>query len=84
MPKRTITKANQKALQLLSIRVKKMILQDLKYPSLDAFALEHHDNISKKTLYAICNGKRDMQLSTLLGLARALEINLSDLLSGLK
>ena len=84
MPKKTITKTDQKALQLLSIKVKKIILQDLEYPSLDAFALEHHDNISKKTLYAICDGKRDMQLSTLLGLARALEIDLSDLLTGLK
>ena len=84
MPKKTIKKTDQKALQLLSIKVKKIILQDLEYPSLDAFALEHHDNISKKTLYAICDGKRDMQLSTLLGLARALEIDLSDLLTGLK
>ena len=84
MPKKTIKKTDQKALQLLSIKVKKIILQDLEYPSLDAFALEHHDNISKKTLYAICDGKRDMQFSTLLGLARALEINPSDLLTGLK
>lgn len=84
MAKKSITDEDQKALNLLSKKVKKTILDELGYSSLDAFALEHHDHISKKTLYGICEASRDMQLSTLLGLARALNMDISDLVDGMK
>lgn len=63
--------------------MRSIILKDLGYESLDRFALEHHDIISKPTLYAICDGQRDFQFSTLLRLAEALETNIPDLLKDL-
>jgi hypothetical protein len=50
------------------------------YKSLDAFSLEYHDLIAKPTLYQICDGKRDMKISTLLRLAKALEVDIESLL----
>ena len=65
-------------------RIKKIILHDLKYPSLDRFALEHHDKITKPTLYAICEGKRDFQFSTISGLSNALNMSPINLLKKIK
>lgn len=41
---------------------------------------EFHDEITKPTLYQLCDDKRDMKFSTLLGLSRALEVSVCDLL----
>ena len=59
-----------------------MILEEMHYSSLDAFALEHHDNIAKGTLYEVCNGDRDMKISTLRGLSRALGTTVTSLIQG--
>jgi hypothetical protein len=39
--------------------------------------------IAKPTLYQLCDGKRDMKISTLRGLARALGITLRELIDGI-
>ncbi len=62
--------------------MRKMILEEGGYASLDAFALAHHDEIAKGTLYEICDGSRDMKFSTLRGLCRALGISLQGLIQG--
>lgn len=67
-------------LRRLGKKIEKMILEEREYSSLDAFSLECHDLIAKPTLYEICAGKRDMKISTLRGLATALEISVPDLL----
>ncbi len=67
-------------LKKLGKRIETLIIEKKGYRSLDAFALEYHDLIAKPTLYQICQGKRDMKVSTLRGLAKALEINLIDLI----
>ena len=83
MPTKKISRADKMALKALGKKVKAIILQDKGYKSLDAFALELHDMVTKPTLYEVCSGKRDMKFSTLLGISRALDIPVSDLLKGL-
>ena len=48
-----------------------------------AFSLEHYDLVTKATLYQICDGQRDMKLSTLRGLAAALRMSPDRLIAGL-
>ena len=84
MPKQSLKNSDKKYLKALGIEIRKIILFELKYPSLDRFALEHHDKITKPTLYAICEGKRDFQFSTISGLSRALNINPIALLRKIK
>ena len=79
-----LTNADEKYLKALGAKVRKIILSELKYPSLDKFALEYHDEITKPTLYAICEGKRDFQFSTISGLSRALKMNPIALLGKVK
>lgn len=74
-------KSDDKAfLKKLGKKIEKIILEDMGYKSLDEFSLEQHDFIAKPTLYQVCQGKRDMKVSTLRGLAQALDIKLTDLL----
>lgn len=80
---RKLRKSEQIYITALGQRVRRIILQDRGYSSLDAFSLEYHDEIAKGTLYDLCDGKRDLKLSTLLGLCRALNISLDQLLKGL-
>ena len=75
MSKLPLTKSDKKYLKALGSKIREIILHDLKYSSLDRFALEHHDKITKPTLYAICEGKRDFQFSTISGLSKALKIS---------
>lgn len=77
---RKLKKSDQQFLKKLGERVRQLVLKDLGYSSLDAFALAHHDNIAKGTLYEICDGERDMKISTLRGLSRALNISVPDLI----
>lgn len=81
MPTKRLGKEDKKSLKILGEKIAQLILEKKKYKSLDAFSLEFHDNLTKPTLYQICDGKRDMKLSTLFGLCRALGIHPSDLLS---
>ena len=67
----------------LGKRVENLIRKERGYKSLDAFALAHHDSIAKPTLYQLCSGERDMKVSTLRGLARALGVSLEELIKGL-
>lgn len=80
MTKKTLSKQEEQAFLRLGKKLRSMILKDLGYSSLDSFALQHHDIISKPTLYAICDGQRDFQFTTLLRLAKALEIDVIELL----
>ena len=83
MPTKRLKKEDKDKIKNLGRRIEKIILKEKGYTSLDAFSLEFHDEITKPTLYQLCEGKRDMKFSTLLGLSRALEISLEDLLKGL-
>ena len=76
--------SDRKYLKALGDEIKKIILTELKYSSLDKFALEHHDKITKPTLYALCEGKRDFQFSTISSLSRALNIHPISLLKKVK
>ena len=71
-------------LKRLGQRIEKIIIEERGYSSLDAFSLEHHDLITKPTLYHICQGKRDMKVSTLRGLAEAIGVRVGQLLEGLE
>jgi len=79
MPSRTLEKNDKKYLVHLGKKVAHRILTELGYRSLDAFAMEHSKLITKPTLYEVCAGKRDMKVSTLRGLAKALKISYDDL-----
>lgn len=83
MAKNKLSKQEEQAFIKLGNRIRSVILKDLGYQSLDSFSLENHEIISKPTLYAICDGQRDFQFSTLLRLAKALEINVPELLEDL-
>lgn len=83
MPTKPLQKADRRLLEALGKKVEKMILVDMGYSSLDAFSLEFSDEITKATLYQVCRGERDMKISTLLGLSRALGVPLGVLLAGL-
>jgi hypothetical protein len=83
MPTKKLKHTDKQILQRLGKKIEHLILKEKGYRSLDAFSLEFHDEIAKPTLYQICEGKRDMKFSTVLGLSRALDISLSDLLNGI-
>lgn len=83
MVTRKLRPGESQALRRLGKKIERIILEDRKYRSLDAFALEHSDVVAKPTLYEICRGSRDMKFSTLLGLSKALDLSLPELLSGL-
>lgn len=83
MPTKPLQKADRRLLEALGKKVEKMILVDMGYSSLDAFSLEFSDEITKAILYQVCRGERDMKISTLLGLSRALGVPLGVLLAGL-
>lgn len=84
MPRMSLVRSDEKYLRALGAEIRKIILHDLKYSSLDKFALEHHEKITKPTLYAICDGKRDFQFSTISGLSRALNMDPITLLKKVK
>ncbi len=79
MVTRKLRASDRTFLRKLGKKIEEIILVERGYKSLDAFALEHYDRIAKPTLYQICEGKRDMKISTLRGLAKALGVNLVDL-----
>ena len=78
-----LKKIDQQFLKRLGDKTRRTILEDMGYSSLDAFALAHHDDIAKGTLYEICDGKRDMKISTLLSLSRALNTTIQSLIQGI-
>lgn len=80
MTKNKLKKSEEKAFLVLGKKIRNIILNDLGYKSLDSFALEHHDIIAKPTLYAICDGERDFQFSTLLRLAECLDVSIQELI----
>ena len=84
MGSRKIPQVHKKAMRALGRKIKKIILKEMGYSSLDAFHLEHHDLIAKPTLYDLCEGRRDMRMSTFFGLCRALEISPLELLKGIE
>lgn len=83
MAKNKLSKQEEQAFIKLGRKLRTIILKDLGYQSLDSFALENHEIISKPTLYAICYGQRDFQFSTLLRLAEALGTSVQELIEGL-
>jgi len=83
MPTKKLNRSDKLFYEKLGHRVRKIILVEKKYSSLDAFTLEFHDLIAKPTLYQLCDGKRDLKVSTLRGLAKALGTTLQDLLADL-
>jgi hypothetical protein len=83
MPTKKLNRSDKLFYEKLGQRVRKIILTERKYSSLGAFALEYHDLIAKPTLYQLCDGKRDLKMSTLRGLAKALGMTLQDLVAGL-
>jgi hypothetical protein len=80
MVTRKLKADDRRFLKRLGEEIRHLILEEKGYKSLDAFYLEFHDLIAKPTLYQICDGQRDMKLSTLRSLAKALDISLPDLL----
>ena len=83
MVTKKINRADRRTLEALGKRIETIILKEKGYKSLDAFSLDFHEEIAKPTLYQLCDGKRDMKLSTLFGLSRALDVPISDLLKDL-
>ena len=80
MPTRRLKPAHKTFLKRLGRKIERIILKERGYSSLDAFALEYHDLIAKPTLCQLCDAKRDMKISTLLGLADALELSVEELI----
>lgn len=81
MPTKKLSKSDRLFYERLGKKVRRKILEEMGYASLDAFALEYFDLVAKPTLYQVCDGKRDMKLSTLRRLAEALGISLVELVS---
>ena len=84
MPTKKLKKHHRQFLEAFGKSVERRILNDLEYKSLDEFSLIHHEEITKKTLYSLCKGRRNMKMSTLLGLANALNITPSKLLKDIQ
>ena len=84
MPVNNLKRDQISFLKKLGKKIENKILTELEYSSLDAFSLEHHDLVTKKTLYEVCKGHRDMKLSTLMNLANSLDLSLMDLLKDIK
>lgn len=80
MVTRKISADDRRFFKALGKKIRSLILEEKGYKSLDAFYLEYHDLIAKPTLYQICDGKRDMKISTLRSLAKALDMSLTDLI----
>lgn len=76
-----ITASKNKITAKIGERIRKRILEDLKYPSLYAFCNEH-TNIDRSTLHKIVHGKANLTIANMIDLAEALDWKLSDLLSG--
>ena len=83
MAVRTNMRYEKKVNNATSKRVKDYILKEFKYSSLDAFALENHELVAKATLYSFCNHQRDIRLSSLSKIARALNISIGELFKDL-
>lgn len=81
MAKNKLTKSEQQIFNKIGKKIRSIILADLGYKSLDSFALEYHDIITKPSLYAICDGRRDFQFSTLIRLSKALGVDINNILS---
>lgn len=84
MPSRRLGADTRALLKHLGAKIRRIILEELGYKSLDAFSLEHHEQVTKPTLYEVCDGKRDMKISTLMGLAAALDTTIQELLDDIK
>ena len=80
MVTRKLRQVDKVFLKKLGKKIEKIILVEKSYSSLDAFSLEHSDLIAKPTLYQICDGQRDMKISTLRGLCEALELTIEELI----
>lgn len=80
MVTRKLRKSDKSFLKRLGKQIEHKILNENGYSSLDAFSIEFHDLITKPTLYQICKGERDMKISTLRGIAKALDIPITKLL----
>lgn len=80
MPTRKINSEEKAFLKKLGKKIEQIILKEKKYRSLDSFALEFSDLIAKPTLYQICQGKRDMKVTTMRRLAIALELDITNLM----
>ncbi len=83
MPTKKLTKQEKSFFIDLGKRVENIIKGKMKYSSYDAFSLEHHGEIGKVTLYQICEGKRDMKVSTLLRLSKTQEVSPEELIKDL-
>lgn len=83
MATKKLRSSDKEFYEKLGKRVARIILQEMKYRSLDAFALEHHEKIAKPTLYQVVEGKRDMKFSTMRRLAEALDRSVVKLIEGL-
>jgi len=82
MPTKKLKRSDKLFFEKLGKKVRKIILAERGYASLDAFALEYHDLIAKPTLYQLCDGKRDLKVSTLRRLAEALGMSFQELVEG--
>ena len=75
-------KYEKKVNNIISNRIKDYILNELNYRSLDAFALENHELVAKATLYSFCKHQRDIRLSSLSKIAKALNLSMDELFKG--
>ena len=81
MTKRKLRKKDRLLLKRLGRRIKRIILKERGYSSLDAFSLECGDVLSKTTLYRICDGVQDPYFLSIMKICEALDVSLIDLLN---
>ena len=82
MPKRKLRKEDKLLLLRLGRKVRKIIIKERGYKSLDAFSVEFDDIIAKPTIYRICDGDQDLYFLSLIKICEALDISIFELLNG--
>ena len=73
---RALTKVEKNRLQKLGRKIRVIISEEKGYKSLDTFSLEYNELIARLTLYQIYEVKKDIKLSTLMRLSKALNLSL--------
>ena len=77
-----LTNGKKKLLNKLGIRIKHRICKELGYKTLGQFSTTH-PKITKSLLYEVCEGSRDIRISTLIDFCEALEMKPSELLKSI-
>lgn len=80
---RKIEREDERVLTQLGQRLEYIIINELGYESVDQFAIDHHGELSIKTIAEIRRGKRNPTLKSLRKIAKFTNKTVAELLEGI-